>query len=140
MLSNAASLNPCATIIITFSAIYKNMNPNRLSLFLILSLLMAPVVSAFDHCIGMDMSKRLMNTELSSTDNHIPAQDSQQSSELGCHYATSCGSHFCSLFSIPSSHHSLYATSTSLFNDFIVTASTTPNYPSLFRPPISIAL
>ncbi len=120
------------------------MTQYRLSFFLIFSLLITPVVSAFDHCVEIGMSEHLMKSKMMSMADNTAPQDSkvllEQSAELHCHHTNNCSSHFCSPANTPSSYRGLYSTSAALFSDFKVSASTSPNYPSLFRPPISTVL
>ncbi len=80
------------------------------SILLILMMLITPITSAFDHCVGMDMSVHLSNSQnttvqFTSHDTSVNHHEKRLKniSESDYHNDTHCTVHLCGAYDIPSS-------------------------------------
>lgn len=108
------------------------------SIFLILTLLITPVASAFSHCSGMDMSvKQHLSVMLDSAPSQPVVLHTNQDSELDCQTTNNCSFHQCS--SIGIAPNDLIIHSLASFTAIIFTSALPSNTPpsSLLRPPIT---
>jgi len=108
------------------------------SIFLILTLLITPVASAFSHCSVMDMPVNqhlpaMLDADLpQSTDMHA-----NQDSELDCQTTNNCSLHQCNSVGIVP--NALMISTLAKFTAINFTATLPSNTPpsSLLRPPIT---
>jgi len=108
------------------------------SIFLILTLLLAPVSSAFSHCSVMDMP---VNQHLSAMlDEGVPqptGMHSNQDTELDCQTTNNCSFHQCNSVGIVA--NALIINTLAKFTGINFTSILSSNTPpsSLLRPPIT---
>ena len=122
------------------------MKKQRTPILLILMLLVTPIVSAFDHCSGMDMSSHLLENQSFSmsnmdesylTDKEIVKDFQSKKVDMDCHSNNSCTLHACGGYGIVSSSPTINAYSSLYYSDveYITPHSNIP--PSFLRPPIT---
>jgi len=106
----------------------------RLSIFLILSMLITPIATAFSQCIEIDMSSdQKMQSMPENNDVHSLEQHANKSSELDCH---SCSFHLTSSIPIVSLYLITHPTRGFAYNELEYNIPNNTLSSSLLRPPI----
>ncbi len=116
---------------------------------LIMMMLITPIASAFDHCVGMDMSGHLSENQIFSVTQsvddaiHLDHQkilkgSQNNQTDIDCHTTGSCTVHVCGAYGITSSMPTINTIDSSYYSVF----EYTPPYSTVLvpdlKPPISI--
>ena len=112
-------------------------------------LLISPIVSAFDHCSGMSLSRHLSEnqglTVIMSTDDASPLKHKkmfkgQQSNQthIHCHTSSDCSLHACGGYGMASSAPVVKTVISSYYSNYEGTSLYSTALPLDIRPPILI--
>jgi len=120
---------------LTLHAHSKPMIKRSYSIFLILTILMTPIASAFSQCVEIDMSAdQMMKSMSEKNDVHSLEQHANKSSELDCH---SCAFHLSSSISIVPTYLVIYPTRGVAYNELEYNTPNNTLSSSFLRPPIA---
>jgi len=115
-------------------------------ILLIIMMLVTPIVSAFDHCSGMDMSNHLLENQSFSmstmhksslTGKEIVKGNTDNTFDSDCHSNNSCTFHACGGYGIISSSSTINTNSSLYYLDFEYISLYSNISFSLLRPPIA---
>lgn len=118
-----------------------------ISLLLIPIILFAPVASALDHCLGMEMAtlaksshhhKKSQNTDFEQIENSAFEHRQTKQLAMDCQDFEDCSSHFSGAYVILSTYTHLRLKSLIAFSAIGYDRFTSLYLSSVFRPPISI--
>ena len=122
------------------------MKKQTIPILLILMMLVTPIVSAFDHCSGMDMSNHLLENQSFSmstmhksslTGKEIVKGNPSNKFDSDCHSNNSCTFHACGGYGIISSRSTINTNSSLYYLDFEYISPYSNISSSLLRPPIA---
>ncbi len=117
----------------------------RTPILLILMMLVTPIVSAFDHCSGMDMSNHLLEDKSFSmstmdasplTDKEVFKEHQSNKVDMDCHSSHSCTFHVCGGYGIITSSSTIDTNTSLFYSGFETLPPHSYIYLFLFRPPI----
>lgn len=109
-------------------------------ILLILMMLVTPIASAFDHCLGMGMSNHLLENQSFSmstmeksslTGKKIVKENPSNKADMDCHSNNSCTFHACGGYGIISSSSTINTNTSWYYSDFEY-ISPHSNIPPLF--------